>query len=318
MLDRLEIMPAKSDPLFWTDFVELRAMIHPDRCYSRGDLGSLTKRRRDMSNQKSDENPDDMSGDRSSTHSRWRDLISFAGVRRSEFKDAYPFAVSDDEDTLEFSYDRTSLEQTNYLRLLLAALMRHLPCARMHEVGRYFEEASFMVFSKLMPDGAEIRPTWAQGGAEAPYRGTLFHKLQDIARDLRCTANFKERDFKDNDRGDGGIDIISWHPMGDERPGMPIAFAQCGCSPTDWTFKQLEASYAKHQIRLPVLHPWATYYFLPIDLRHPDGGWAYESDIGQAIIVDRLRMMRLASQYSLHATLPHLPLLDEILALNYP
>lgn len=309
MLDRLEILPTKNDPLFWTDFVELRAIVHPDRCFSRGDLGSLSKRRQDFS--------DEMSGDRISTHARWRDLISFAGVRRTEFKAAYPFVVSDDEDTLEFSYDNKSLEQTNYLRLLLAALMRHLPSTRITEVGRYFEQISFVVFSRLMPEGARVRPTWAQGGDEAPYQGTLFQKMQAIASDLRCTANFKERDFKDNDRGDGGIDIISWHPMEDERQGMPIAFAQCGCSANDWTFKQLEASYAKNGLRLPVMHPWATYYFLPIDLRHADGGWAYESDIGHAIIVDRLRMMRLASKYDLHAKLPHMPLLDEVLAMNY-
>jgi hypothetical protein len=312
-LDKLEDPPASGDPFFWTDFAELRAIVHPDRCFSRGDLVGLSQRNRDISGDSSGE----IAGERSSSQRRWRDLIDFAGARRVEFGSAYPFAISDDGDTLDFSYSEQNSEQITYLRLLLAALMRHLPKCRIHEVGRYFEEASFAVFSRLMPEGAEVRPTWAQGGAEASYQGTLFQKMTRMAADLRCTANFKDRDFKENDRGDGGIDIISWHPMEDQRPGIPIAFAQCGCSTNDWTFKQLQASYAQHGTHFPVMHPWATYYFLPVDLRHADGGWAYESDIGHAIIVDRLRMIRLASKYRLHNTLPHMPLLDEVLAMRY-
>ena len=98
---------------------------------------------------------------------------------------------------------------------------------------------------------------------------------------------------------------------------MPISFAQCGCSKDEWRFKQLEASPSKHFTHLPVSHPWATYYFMPLDMRHPDGGWANASDIGQAIIVDRLRLVRLASQYSLHDTLPPLPLLNAVKGIAY-
>jgi hypothetical protein len=195
--------------------------------------------------------------------------------------------------------------------------MRHVPETRRGELARYFEQTCLAVFERLMPEGAEVRATWAHGGTEAPYTGSLFEKMRQIANDLRCTANFKERDFKANDSGDGGIDLISWHSMADDRPGMPIAFAQCGCSKSDWRFKHLEASPAKHYGHLPTMHPWATYYFLPIDLRHADGGWAYESDIGNAIIVDRLRLVRLASQYGLHAALPGLPLLDDVRAMSY-
>lgn len=305
MLESLEIPPDSTDQLFWADFAELRALIHPDRCYSRGDLDSLERRGRDMGRRYD-----------TSIETRWRDLINFAGVRAIEFGTSYPFMVSDDEDTLELNYDG-SPEQTTYLRLLLASLMRHMPKTRYAELARHFEQTCFAIFSKLMPMGAEVRATWAHGGDEAPYTGTLFEKMRQISSDLRCTPNFRERDFKQNDTGDGGIDLISWHPMADDRPGMPIAFAQCGCSKSDWRFKQLEASPSKHIHRLPVMHPWATYYFLPVDLRHPDGGWAYESDIGQAIIVDRLRLLRLASQYHLHDSLPSLELLNEVRAFTY-
>lgn len=304
MLEALESPPSNTAPLFWTDFAELRALIHPDRCFSRGDLTGLERRMRDTSDQGFP------------AESRWRDLINFAGVRRHEFGDSYPFTVSDDEDTLTLTCDGTP-KQTTYLRLLLSSLMRHIPSNKRSTLARNFEETCFAIFSKLMPEGAEIRATWANGGAEAPYRDTLQQKMQQIAGDLRCTANFKGRDFSSGDSGDGGIDLISWHPMADEREGMPISFAQCGCSKSDWRFKQLEASTSKHHRHLPVMHPWACYYFLPLDLRHPDGDWAFKSDIGEAIIVDRLRLVRLATQYQLHGTLPALNLLNDVSALSY-
>lgn len=305
MLLSLETPPSTTDPLFWADFVELRALIHPDKCFSRGDFVGLAQRVRDTASNRS-----------FSADSRWHDLIGFAEVRQHEFSAAYPFKVSDDKDTLELVYD-ASAPQRGYLQLLIASLMRHIPPGRQGDLARNFEESCLSVFSKLMPEGAEIRATWANGGAAAVYTGTLHEKMKQLATDIRCTANFNERDFKKNDRGDGGIDLVAWHSMSDHREGLPIAFAQCGCSKDDWRFKQLEASPAMHWRHLPVMHPWSTYYFLPIDLRHTDGGWAYASDLGQVIIVDRLRILRLAQQYSLYLNMPTLDLLNEIQTISY-
>lgn len=326
MLEALETSPGSADPFFWTDFAELRALIHPDRCFTRGDLEGVEQRAKDIVGIKKSITGDVDGGEESGkslsnrqkaqVEAKWRDLINFAGVRVSEFGGSYPFAVSSDGDTLELSYNK-SAEQTTYLQLLLASLMRHVPNHRRAELARHFEETCFAVFSKLMPEGSQVRATWANGGDEAPYAGTLYEKMKLISADLRCTPNFKERDFKPNDRGDGGIDLISWHPMTDEREGIPISFGQCGCSKDEWRFKQLEASPAKHYRHLPTMHPWLTYYFLPLDLRESDGSWACASDIGQAIIVDRMRLLRLASKYKLHSTLPALPLLDDVRAMEY-
>lgn len=304
MLENLDTPPKGNDSFIWTDFVELRAILHPDKCFSRGDLSGIEKRLRDM----------DKRGFNS--EERWREIVNFAGNRQLEFKQLYPFNTSSDQDTINFDFDG-SLPHVAYVGLLIASCMRNIARNRQAEIARAFEETSFEIFSSLMPVGSELRATWANGGKAATYKGTLFQKMQAIANDLRCIANFKEQDFNKRDTGDGGIDLIAWHPMTDERAGMPIAFAQCGCSKDDWEFKQLEASPAKHGTHFPVMHPWSTYYFLPIDLRSTEGDWAHKSDIGQAIIVDRLRLLRLAEKNDLFQALPEFPYVKEALAFQY-
>lgn len=300
MLDALDTPPSGADTFIWTDYAELRAITHSDQCFTRGELAGIERRSRD-------------SGRGFNAETRWREIINFAGVRALEFGDSYPFTVSDDEDTLTLTLSG-EVSQRVYLGLLIAACMRNIGNARRGEVARAFEQACYKVFAALMPAGSEIRATWANGGAEAPYAGTLPNKMRSLAADLRCIPNFKDRDFKATDTGDGGIDLIAWHSMADEREGMPIAFAQCGCSREDWRFKQCEASPNKHGRHFPVMHKWATYYFMPLDLRDVDGDWAYKSDIGEAIIVDRLRLLRLATQYGILGDMPPMPFIEEATA----
>lgn len=300
MLYALDTPPSGADIFIWTDYAELRAIAHADQCFTRGELVGVERRSRD-------------SGRGFNAETRWREVINFAGVRAQEFGNSYPFTISDDEDTLALNFADDAAKRM-YLGLLIAACMRNIENARRPEVARAFEIACHKVFAKLMPVGSEIRATWANGGDEAPYTGTLPNKMRQLATDLRCIPNFKDRDFKPTDTGDGGIDLIAWHGMADEREGMPIAFAQCGCSREDWRFKQSEASPNKHGRSFPVMHKWATYYFMPLDLRDPDGDWAYKSDIGEAIIVDRLRLLRLANSYGILDEMPDMTFIEEAAA----
>ena len=93
MLEALETTPTTADPFFWADFAELRAMIHPDRCFCRGDLSGIERRGRDTNSRRN-----------LHAETQWRDLINFAGARTQEFGASYPFSVSTDGDTLELNY----------------------------------------------------------------------------------------------------------------------------------------------------------------------------------------------------------------------
>jgi len=303
MLENLEVPPDNRDIFLWCDFVELRALTHADHYFSRGDLISLEERSRSI-------------GRGFDANLIWREIINFAGMRKHGFNIDYPFSISVDQDILSFELGDTPAHQL-YVGLLVSASMRHLPGNRKNGIARVFEETCFSVFSSLMPRGSQIRATWAGGGPKAPYQGSLYNKMLQIARDLRCTPNFSSSDFKLNNNGDGGIDLIAWYGMNDDREGIPISFAQCGCSREDWRFKQLEASWYMHSRHLPVMHPWANYYFLPLDLRNSQGDWAYKNEIGSAIIVDRLRIIRLSLQNNLYGVLPKMPFVDEAIGMKY-
>lgn len=44
MLNNLESIPT-NDEYLWADYLEIRAMIHPDKAFSRGDLDSIMRAR---------------------------------------------------------------------------------------------------------------------------------------------------------------------------------------------------------------------------------------------------------------------------------
>lgn len=303
MFSSLENPPKTNDTFLWADFIEILAITHPDKCYSKGDLSGLSRRL-------------EIAGRKINYEERWRDFVNFAGTRIVSYGEFYPFEISDDKDTISFNFDG-SAEQHAYLGLLIASSLRLID-AGVQTIGNQFEEASLEVFKALQPVGSEVRATWASGGATVTYKGTLFEKMQQIAKDIRCNPNFEEDNYHPRDRGDGGIDLIAWHPMEDSRSSIPISFAQCGCSTSDWTFKQLEAHPSKHRSRLPVVHPWATYYFMPLDLRNPKGDFAKKSDIGEAIIVDRLRVLKLAKKHNALQKFPAMQYVNQATAYTNP
>lgn len=297
MFTSLDQPPQGSEGMFWADFAEIKALVHPDKCFSSGDLSGVAQRAKDI-------------GRGFEPAARWRDILNYVQIRSASFSEAYPFEISDDVDTISVAYNG-SPKQRLYLALLLASSMRTLEKSRRNGVARAFEEVSLAVFSKLLPPGSEIRATWASAGSAAPYEGTLFQKLTALAADLRCTANFSEADFNSADTGDGGMDIVGWHPMSDSRSGTPIAMAQCGCSRDDWEHKQLEAHPVKHSQRLPVMHRWTNYYFMPLDFRRTDGDWAKKSDLAEVIIIDRSRILGLAEQFDVLDLMPDFAYVDE-------
>ena len=285
MFRDLDTSPKHSNVIYWADFIELKAFLDLDKCFSRGDLESVLE-------------GDDGPRDRDSAGQRWREAINVCRNRSSHYGDSYPFSIDDDDYDSLFMREELQENHKVYLSLLLFSCLKYIDKSTAHSFARNFERLSLEAFKKLMPINSIFKPSWANPDEEDDaYTGHLAEKLRQIGSDIRCTttAGIRDEDFNPRDHGDGGIDLVAWNNMNDEREGIPIAFGQCSCSLTEWEHKQIEASYARYSNYLPVLHPWANFYFCPLDLRRNNDTWHFRSDIGGAIIVDRSRFMGLIS-----------------------
>lgn len=150
MLFNLESLPS-NDVFFWADFIEIRALVHPDKRFNRGELDSVMRSQ-----------PEGYT--REQSQEKWRLAIDFIIQRRVIFGDSYPFHVSDDMDEVilnETELDLLTALQHMYLSLLLCANIKYIPKRRRAEITRSFEVISLPIFSSLMPRGVQVVPNWA-------------------------------------------------------------------------------------------------------------------------------------------------------------
>ena len=335
ILQNLDGRPKSSDVYLWCDYIEVRCLAHPDHKFSRGNLlemveetAGLTTAGTDLDDEEPDEdNIDDadtesagelnagdpMEGRSLTVNDRYEakvaDYFNNLAYRASMFGEAYPFELDASKQELRVRDDINLPLRMLYLQLLLSATLRLVPKARRHELTEPFEALCTKIFSCLMPTGWEVHRFGAKGSTR--YRGHLFTRLKKLADDLRGRLEVEKRHFKTNNAGDGGLDIVAWHPLGgDTRVGIPIALAQCGCTAEEWTLKSLEASPSVLGSNLKTQADWATYYFMPQDLVDGQGerqDWQRRPSLTKCIVIDRMRLVRLAGVYDIVAECANAP-----------
>lgn len=303
----------------WCDYIELRCLTHPDKRFARDNLAETVEEFSEMLVDMPEENNFDMAPDedfplsgaleptqKDKNEAKYSDYFQQLRTRASMFGRAWPFLIDDHgwEIRLIATYEELTDTQLLYLQLLLSSLLRYCGEGRRHELTSAFEHLSLRVFTSLLPPHSEVH---AFGAAQSHrYRGHLYDRLRSLAKDVRGRLLLEREDFPAQDVGDGGLDIVAWHPMFDTREGIPISFAQCGCSVKDWPEKMLQASPARLAGHFVTMAPWSTYYFMPLDLmdlRTDREVWMRRADFSQAIVIDRLRLIRLADENELTADL---------------
>ncbi|HEL4265686.1 TPA: hypothetical protein UM524_000407 [Stenotrophomonas maltophilia] len=323
----LDKPPTSSDFYLWCDYIEVRCLASPDKRFSRGDLLECTTELGEMEiltegvepeeeeyeGDETAEDADDVVAEEDGLEAdeealralpvddrreaRAADLYSQFAVRSQVFANAYPFSLSEDGQEISLLENRTA-SQNLYLELLLSSSLRLISLGRWGELTERFEEISEKIFRGLMPPTWQVHRFGAKGGTR--YRGHLHTRLKALAKDWRADFNLTRKQFKDRNSGDGGLDLVAWHPMGEDgRVGVPAAAAQCGCTAEGWSLKQLEASPANMAF-MRMDHPWATYYFMPLDLvAVADQGfdWQRRPHLSSVILVDRLRIVRLSNEF---------------------
>lgn len=305
----------------WCDYIELRCLTHRDHRFSRDALAEAMTESEDVSTEEVDFDPDviDLTGDEAMAvegvdPEAWKsdqdesysaNYFKHLRWRSSTFGEYWPFVIDAHAKEIQLKPDLNTAHYF-YLQLLLSSLLKYCPKTRFKTYTGAFEEISLDVFRGLMPQGAQVHSFGATHSTR--YTGNLFDRLTKLAKDVRGSLRLTLQDFPKNDAGDGGLDLVAWHDLKDTRDYIPVALAQCGCTADDWSRKMLEASPATLGGNLSTGHPWATYYFMPLDLTDERDGqmqWQERRHVHSAIVIDRLRLIRLADFSALEQT-PHL------------
>ncbi|MEA5126452.1 hypothetical protein [Xanthomonas floridensis] len=218
---------------------------------------------------------------------RFSDAISLASWRNSEYGDSYPFTLDASNSMLSLKAELRELNYV-YLFLLISANLAFVK-ERANDITNEFERMSMVAFSSVMPAGSQVH---IFGKANASrYSGSAYNKLASLCADIRASLSVAEEDYRPNDSGDSGIDLVAWHGMGDMQSHIVVGLGQCACSRSNWTNKQLAASPQNlHYVNSPA--SWKTFMFVPICFRRIGGQWAVATEIASVIFLDRLRLIK--------------------------
>jgi hypothetical protein len=298
----------------WCDYVELRCLTHKDKKFSRDNLQEALTESKDVAIAADDdfEGADDAE-EQAVEGDLVEELVQQDGAEANDddesyaakyfrhlqwraqlFGDSWPFEIDLQAKEIKLR-DELSKEHYLYLQLLLSASLEYCPPTRRTPLTSNFEGMSVEAMRKLMPAGSQVHQFGA--GNSKRYHGHLFDRLVQLTTDIHGELLLSKADFGVTNAGDGGLDIVAWHSMGDQRNGMPIAFAQVGCTAQGWAAKALEAAPARLSNKLVVMHDWATYYFTPVDLaveRDGKRNWQNRMDVPKVIMIDRLRLLKLS------------------------
>jgi hypothetical protein len=260
------------------DFIEIYCLMSPDRIASREDL-------RDYIYDNSEKHLSDEDLEDTFSHLIWRN---------SAFKNSYPFFFIEHDKVLS-APETLDLEHENYVFLLLCANLPFFSNSDRNLLTQAFEKISLEALAGIWPASGKVK---AFGKATTEYVGSKSERLRQLAINIGGQPTITESSFRKNDSGDGGIDLAAWIELDDfEGRHVPSLLAQCACSRSEWVKKQTEISYDRLGPQLAPTHRWIQMIFIPQCFRNNAGKWAYQSEVGSTILMDRVRIIRQINAY---------------------
>lgn len=265
--------PRDGDIHTLADFTEILCLLTPDRMCSRDSLADYVR----------DNNPDKVISD-----DQLEDTFEQLRWRTLAFGERYPFTLIEHGRVLS-GVPQTSDSQNLYVFLLLCANLPFLERGATKPLTDAFEKLSLAAIRKLWPTNAVVR---AFGKNETEYKGEKWQRLNALSKDLGGSASLTKEDFRKNDSGDGGVDLVAWLQL-DKHEGshIPSALAQCACSRSQWVKKQSEITHQRLGNHLRPSYPWMEMIFIPLSFRDNRGSWAVKADVTAIIVMDRLRIL---------------------------
>lgn len=263
--------PRDSDTHTIADFTEILCLLTQDRFCSGDNV-------RDHIRDDGDKRPP--------SEDAMIDTFSQLQWRASAFGDYYPFTLRSSGRVLHAEENLTE-KQKIYAFLLLCANLPFISDG-LQSLTDSFERASKIVLERIWPAAGTVK---AFGKNETDFIGTKWERLNLLGMKIGGDPHLLQEQFRPRDTGDGGIDLVAWHELDThENRHIPSALAQCACSRTEWSSKQSSISAGRLGRHLRPTHPWMEMIFIPHCFRNNAGKWAYDFDIGEPIVMDRLRL----------------------------
>lgn len=314
LFSAIDVLPRNAYDFLWADYVELLCLCSRNGCVSSGNVQALVQEAQDVQTDLDDldEEPQDEFDDPEvlddRVSKRWTDIRRRLQARATSWP-GWPFRL--DGAVLYSAFDGKNQEHRLYAALLIASSLRLCHVERRKEVTDAFEEISYHWLKRSLNDLWVVRPFGAHQKLPNAYAGTLRAKLEALAGDLKAVLQKPPEAYDPGDSGDGGIDLVAWMRMGDQRGNVPVIFGQCACSPTDWESKQLSVSGPSVEAHIAPQHQGAAYCFVPHDLHMSDTQWQRASHVRRTVVVDRARILELFRATSALAALPTWTFVDE-------
>lgn len=305
----LQRPPRESYGFLWADYAELRCLTSLDGVYSQAFLDDDKQESEDFSvdaqegSEEGAANGDEEYRRVDISEKKWSDIRSRLMSRQKCLASAWPFSFHDG--VLYRDFDANNPTHSLYLALLVASALRYCPETRQGEVAAFLEELTYFLLEKMLPPAWEVRPFGAHQSIANGYTGTLAQKFEQLAKDIK-PWHFDVSQMHPGNTGDGGLDVVAWHPMGHDnvRGHLPVIFVQCGCSPGDWEHKQLDVTPPAMNLKIKPHHPASAFYVMPHDLRNLSGGWERGDKLAEVVMLDRYRLIHMAIEYNLPQNLP--------------
>lgn len=295
-LVELDKPPRQSFNQLWSDYVELRCLLHPDKYFTLDSTEEALHEADDYISDSEEHHETSSSEGLDKLSLKWGECERIINRRAELLGDSYPFIPSSSYQGIELRDDGSEDLKNWYKFLLLASSLRYVNGH--NKLTTAFELASHEIFKKLHAANTEVHGFWPGAHHYPTDKAGRFKKL---AEDLRTVPTFPDNAFSDRDKGDGGIDLVAWHPLGDKRNRMPISIGQCGCSVDDWKSKPMSVMHANLCEKLAIPAHYLTYYFMPLDMSGlTDGQWADGTgDLPSTIVMDRIRIINIAREHAI-------------------
>ena len=322
LFKRLDILPRHPYPFLWADYVELLCLCSKNGLVSRGNLQAQVQEAQDVQvDADIDSDVDDIAGHNNEpavlddkVSARWDDIVLRLNARKASYP-GWPFELGGA--VLRSVYDMQRADHRLYVALLIASSLRLCLATRSNEVTSAFEEISFQWLSRSLPQFWKVRPFGAHATLPDAYVGNLREKFELLAADINAKLQMDADEYDPANTGDGGLDLVAWQEIGDQRGNIPVIFGQCACSPTDWEHKQLDVTPAATEAHIAPQHPGAAYCFVPHDLSRGDGKWQRTVHRKRVVIVDRLRLLHLFKASNSWGALTNWPFVADAMSTEY-